>query len=356
MHRRPTRASVGTQFAHADCSIGEAILLPVSLSAIMAVIGEIAITMAQIDAHQLLSYFACAAVTMMCVLCFLFLQVATFAIAGADHPVALIKHHLADRWALMILPSIILPIFLMGYTAAKCAIPHFVGYTWDTFWANADHVLFGDDAWRIARRVLGTSHEVIWEWCYSVGWITAFLVLANGVAFYGKRRFVGIYFTALLGTWLVGGCLMAYAFSAAGPVFAPLYDSSLAERFKPIWQLMNSSVAFSPIATSQHYLETAARNHLAAKGGGISAMPSMHIGTVSIFVLAARRTKWLSFALLFWVTIFLASGYFGYHYWVDGIVAALVATGCWLAAEALYSPERRLSLPFGRRPQLQSIC
>jgi membrane-associated phospholipid phosphatase len=62
-------------------------------------------------------------------------------------------------------------------------------------------------------------------------------------------------------------------------------------------------------------------------------MPSMHLGVASIYVLAARKTPWLAPAILFWLIIFVASAYFGYHYWVDGIVAAAVAAMCWAAAE-----------------------
>ena len=65
-------------------------------------------------------------------------------------------------------------------------------------------------------------------------------------------------------------------------------------------------------------------------------MPSMHLGAVSIYVLAASKTRWLIPAILFWLIIFVASAYFGYHYWVDGLVAAAVAVGGWCASEAYF--------------------
>jgi membrane-associated phospholipid phosphatase len=73
------------------------------------------------------------------------------------------------------------------------------------------------------------------------------------------------------------------------------------------------------------------------KGGGISAFPSMHLGAASIYVLAARKTPWFLPSLLFWAAIFLSSGYFGYHYWIDGIAAAGVAILCWFSAEKALS-------------------
>jgi len=322
-------------------SIRAAVAWPAIVCGSMLLIAGVTASAAKIDVRPLLSYYECATVTVLCVLCFIFIDVARLAIARADDPVSVIKERMRVRLPLLILPAVVLPAFLLGYTAAKCAIPFLVGYTWDGFWADIDRFIFRDDVWRIARRLLGDSYKAEWEWYYSIGWGSAFLIVANAVAFYGSKRFVGVYFTALLATWLIGGCLVAYAFSAAGPVFAPLFDGSLEERFRPLRDLMNASVAGSPIETSQHYLQIAATHRVAAKGGGISAMPSMHLGAASIYVLAARRTKWLFPALLFWLTIFVASGYFGFHYWVDGIAAALVAGACWCGAEALYSRSNR---------------
>jgi membrane-associated phospholipid phosphatase len=70
-------------------------------------------------------------------------------------------------------------------------------------------------------------------------------------------------------------------------------------------------------------------------GGGISAMPSMHLAAAAIYVIASRGTKWFYPSILFWLIIFIASGYFGYHYWVDGFVGAVVAWICWTLSARL---------------------
>ena len=84
------------------------------------------------------------------------------------------------------------------------------------------------------------------------------------------------------------------------------------------------------------YLTAGLNVKIAIKGAGISAMPSMHIATATIFVLAARGTKWIWPALLFLALTFFGSVYLGYHYVVDAPVAALVAFGCWSVARRLY--------------------
>jgi len=342
-----------TATGQTDYSLTLAILWPTAVGVCMLIVAAVTAYMARIDVHRLLGYFNCTLATLFCLLVVVFIDTTKFALRREDEPLKLIRARFMDRWQLLVLPAVILPIFLMAYTAAKCAIPYLVGYTWDGLWADADRMIFGDDAWRIARKILGTSHMELWEWFYSVAWAAAFLFVTNAVALYAKPRFVGVYFTAMLGTWFIGGCLLAYALSAAGPVFAPIYDPSLTQRFGPIAQWMNDAVGINPIATSQHYLEIAVRNRIAERAAGISAMPSMHLGTLSVFVMAARRTKWLVPAILFWAIIFVSSAYFGYHYWVDGIAAAFVAATCWYVAEALYSP-KRLSRAFGLRTELNS--
>jgi hypothetical protein len=252
-----------------------------------------------------------------------------------------------DRLALLLLPGVVLPLFLIGYTTSKTAIPFLVGYGWDRFWADADVLIFGADAWRIAHGWLGSRSMPIWELLYTVGWGTIFFFASALIAINAPRRAVAIYFTAMLSTWLVGGWLIAYLFSASGPVFAHMFDAGLADRFAELRHVLEENLTQEgAIRQTQRYLATAVDGHVAVKGGGISAMPSMHLGAASIYVLAARRTGWILPAILFWLLIFIGSGYFGYHYWVDGIVAAAVAVACWKAATAMHG--RRAPVTSGK--------
>ena len=66
-------------------------------------------------------------------------------------------------------------------------------------------------------------------------------------------------------------------------------------------------------------------------------MPSMHLAAAAIYVFAAWRTQWFIPALLFWGIIFIGSGYFGYHYWVDGLAGAGTAAISWLIAQRYYA-------------------
>lgn len=314
------------------------LLPPVAVCLATALFATVTASLAGVSAWPLLSYFECAEMTMFCALIVIFWVFAKAALRRTGEPLQQLRDGAVERVPLLLLPAIVLPAFLMGYTTAKTAIPLVVGYSWDGFWANADRLIFGDDVWRISRAIFGNSASRFWEWWYAVAWGCAFLLTTNFVALLGRRATVGIFFTALTGAWLIGGCFLAYAFSAAGPVFAPIFEPTLAQRFGPLQQLLNDTLGNRSIALAQHYLLDAAREtHVAAKGGGISAFPSMHIATVTIYVLAARGTKWLIPAIGFWLMIFIGSAYFGFHYWIDGIVGAAVSVCCWYAARAIYS-------------------
>jgi hypothetical protein len=321
-----------------DCSTVFAIVLPAGIAILMLIFAGIAADMSSVDIWPLFApYFSsAAAISVLAVLSYAFFEMSKLARIRADAPVATVRKKLIERAPLLILPAVVLPAFLIGYTASKCAIQFLVGYSWDSFFANADRFIFRDDVWHLTRRLLGNSQSGLLEWFYTVGWGGAFFFTANAIALLGSKRFVGIYFTAMLATWFVGGCILAYSFSAAGPVFAGLFDPALVGRFVAMHHTLDASLGAGPISFTQRYLASIVHVRVAVKGGGISAMPSMHLATASIYVLAAKRTRWFIPSILFWLTIFVASGYFGYHYWVDGIAAAVVSAVLWHVTEGIY--------------------
>lgn len=317
------------------------LIVPAIVCGLMLGVATITSDLARLDVHQLfLPYFATGlSISFLATLGYVFIKFAALARIQADKPVAKVAAMLAERVLLLILPAVMLPLFLIGYTATKCAIPFLVGYSWDSYFAALDRSLFGADVWHLLRQLIGNSASRALEWCYTAGWGAVFFGAANAVVLFGNKRLIGTYFTATFAAWLVGGCFLAYRFSAAGPVFAGMFDPELAARFAPMHQVLDATLGSGPIAFTQNYLAHAADNHVVLNGRGISAMPSMHVAAASTYVLAARRTPWLIPAILFWIVIFVSSGYFGYHYWVDGLVAVAVVGACWLGSASIYRRE-----------------
>jgi membrane-associated phospholipid phosphatase len=322
-----------------DISINKALRMPLLLTvATVGLAGAISFHTGVSGWRVFFPYLsAWAAVSLLAILIWMFVEVAKMAPTGAARPLQTVFAGLRRPTELIVLPGLIFPIFLGGYTWAKCSIPFAVGYGWEKTWADADHLLFGMDAWRWAHAIFPASTAQAWTFFYAVIWGFALVFSGALVSVFASRRFVATFFTAMMMSWLIGGIAMAYALSAAGPVFAHLADPALADRFLPLREhLAGILPADNMVSITQRYLAAGMDVKIALKGGGVSAMPSMHIATASIFLVAARRTRWVTLALLFLALTLLGSVYLGYHYAVDAPVAAIVAVICWLATSRLY--------------------
>lgn len=295
---------------------------------------------------------AWSSITLIAVLVWFFAEVAKLARRRADRPLpTVVASFMARDKEGLWLSALVFPLFIGAYTWAKSAIPLVVGYGWEGAWADADRWLFGADAWRITHALIPSTMASAWSFFYAVVWGLALAVVGALVAAFGSSRFATKFFTAMMLSWFIGGFLMAYAISAAGPVFAHLADPAFAERFAPLRAgLVDLLGADDIVMTSQRYLEAGFAAKQAVKGGGISAMPSMHIATATIFILASRRTIWFTPAVLFWALTFFGSVYLGYHYAVDAPVAAVVAMLCWSIARRLYATPSQSTMDDSSEP------
>ena len=325
------------------------LLAPAVVCAAMVAIAAVTCTLAQVEVgHLFYPYFSMSlAVTITALLISVFCWVFAMARDRTDDPIRKVVARIRSRAFLLALPLAILPLFLVSYTAAKTAIPFLVGFGWDGFWTDADRLLFGDDAWRISLRWLGTSWMPIYAWFYTAMWGFAFVGVSTFIAINAKPSLVALFYTAMLLTWTIGGWLMALTFSSAGPIFTHLFDPDLGRHFSGLREAIAANLpADNSLRLTQAYLAESINSRVAVKGGGISAMPSMHLGAASIYIFAARKTKWLVPAVLFWLVIFVLSGYLGYHYWVDGLVAAVVAWVSWRVSDVYFHRRRE------RQPEL----
>lgn len=195
----------------------------------------------------------------------------------------------------------------------------------DTALANVGHFLFGKDPWRYLTFMLN-------EWVgmmYTPIWFTTVIASMYWLLLQApKERRARLLVTYFL-LWSVLGPIGQTFFSSAGPIFyhriygLPRYDE-LTARLPKVTRL------------SSDYLWDAYKRGQLAYGAGISAMPSLHVGTVTWGVLVFHREqRWLR--IMSWgfaIFIAFASVALGWHYSLDGFVAIAGALGCyWLAGQ-----------------------
>jgi hypothetical protein len=223
-------------------------------------------------------------------------------------------------------------LFGAGFAVLKGAVAVAAPFAWDATLAELDRVLhFG----RYPHEWLGPLLDrpaVVFavNFVYNL-W---FLVLvASFLAAAGDTRRPALrhqYLMSFMLVWFVGGFLVAMAFSSAGPCFfAPI---GLGDLYAPLMDRLHAADARFDIWA----VETQAALWAGFTGdrpgsAGISAFPSMHVATATLFALAARRVHRGLFAasVAFWALIMLGSVLLAWHYAVDGYAAALIAIVVW---------------------------
>lgn len=230
----------------------------------------------------------------------------------------------ARRMLTIYLGWIILGLNLAFFGVLKPELGHLVPFTADPSLAWIDHAIFGTDPWKL----LTWLNRGPIAWIYHRGW---FVWLAF-VLFYVLRQQPSEEKNALLisyvALWSLFGPLIHLVSPAAGPVF--FHPLGFGTRFDGLRQVPETQAI-------TRYLWTGYQRHQFNVGGGISAMPSLHLATMFWAIIAVRRTRALALAIAFTAYIYLAAVALGWHYFVDGLVGAAGAILCYAVASTLKS-------------------
>jgi hypothetical protein len=260
-----------------------------------------------------------------------FAAIVVLAVRGVPNPTAVIRSFL-DRQrtrSLLIGGSLV----ALNFTAFGFIKPELdrIGFTADSALASIDRFILHADAWQVFAWVrhpfIGETYHALW-----LGWVFLVLtLLLSQRPSAEKNRALTAYFLL----WAIGP-LVHLAMPAAGPI---LYDSlAHSDRF--------AALAIVPAdAQKFNYLLSGYRARGFNPGGGISAMPSLHIATMVWAVRACwrrpvRRTVAIVLAAYMWV----ASVALGWHYFIDGAAGSLVAILCYALAARLSARPRFRSL------------
>jgi hypothetical protein len=208
----------------------------------------------------------------------------------------------------------------------------------DPLLANLDHTILRVEPWRVAEAVFGWAAPLI-DRAY-VTWapiklatLTILLALPETRT---KSRALIAYF-AIMASAAIG----QYLLSSGGPVFYARLG--FGDRF--------ADLPMEPwVATTTAYLWHDYLNAGGDIGGGISAMPSLHVAMALWVALVVRayvpRLAVLGFA--YFSAILIGSVLLGWHYAVDGIAAIAIAAVVWRLAGKFVSTGRKEAFQISR--------
>jgi hypothetical protein len=252
----------------------------------------------------------------------------------------------ADRWLSIVTPPLTVSILLCTFNIYKQVQLPAAGFQAESYLANADRLLLGTDAWRITH------------WLFASPWATEVLDLAYHAWFLPMTLGVVLcsfarpgsrlalrYLMSYVLLWIILGTFVAYLVPASGPCFYQYFHPD-AGRFGELTGLLAQQDLFirdhglrGLLAVKyQHLLLLDYRSSSLALGAGISAMPSLHNAMAVLFACAAyhadRRMGWLfaGYAGLIWI----GSIHLGWHYAIDGMVAAVLTVAIWKATGAFH--------------------
>jgi hypothetical protein len=135
------------------------------------------------------------------------------------------------------------------------------------------------------------------------------------------------------------GSLTATYLSSAGPCYYNWVNGDPGPYKALIQHLKTQDLQLRKISEAlmlysldaQDYLKEAAQKRMLVYGGGISAMPSMHVSTATLAMLFGwHLNKTIGLLLGFGAILtWIGSIHLGWHYAVDGIFSFLMTLGVW---------------------------
>lgn len=239
------------------------------------------------------------------------LRLVGYARRGIDSPIAALR---ADDWSRLV--TFLGGILLIGMQMAvlmwtKTMMPLVAGFWADPGLAELESDLFGGDLWQVTQ-LLPDWASIALDRTY-VTWAPVKFAVLFGLllapASARKGRLMLTYFLMV-----AAAALGQYLAPSGGPIFYELIGHG--DRF--------ADMPIEPwAATTRDFLWADYLRGGGQLGGGISAMPSLHVAIAAWCALVLHR-YWPRLAFVGWAyafVIFVGSVHLGWHYALDGIVS-----------------------------------
>lgn len=229
---------------------------------------------------------------------------------------------------------------MIFFTPFKVMIGHIQGFPFDAALAKLDRLIFlGNDPWVLTHALFGSpAATFVLHMAYNMWFVMMWLSIIYFMMRPELVRLRARYITSFLLTWMLVGSLGAYFLASAGPCF---YERAFGDpHFQPLMDRLHALDAqlkaiYPAFGVHGLRLQDLLWNGFTSKrelfGGGISAMPSMHVSIAVLMALAARHLNRRLGRIMtgFAAAIWIGSVHFGWHYATDGLVALGMTLAIW---------------------------
>lgn len=225
---------------------------------------------------------------------------------------------------------VMIVLFVRCFSSFKIAIATLNPFWADPWLAELDYRTFGEDPWVLTHAIFGNFGTLVLDRIYLV-WFFAVPIVMGWVCFANdpKLQIRGLMSYVL--SWSILGGATALGLSSVGPCFYEQFYGS--ERFAPLMDRLDAISAQHEIMafrTMNFLIVSLEKENI---GGGISAMPSLHVGMALLTFLCVYcyTNSWLLkvAAGLFAIAITIGSVHLGWHYAWDGIVSIIGVSAIW---------------------------
>jgi hypothetical protein len=250
---------------------------------------------------------------------------------GETRPLVRIRRDFDGARAGAVVIALILGSMSAGaFSALKSAIPFVVPFYLDPALASFERAVFGTDVWRISHALFGWATPAL-DRLYLL-WLPVMLIAFNLIVLSRPSEFKTRSLVTYTLVWPLIGTFGACLCSSAGPIF---HDALFGGNSGLLAALQNEGATGTLFA--YHHLWGAYAHRYETLGGGISAMPSVHVAMACWLALSVRerfpKFQWLGWTYL--GLIWFSSFHLGWHYLSGGIVAASATYFIWRAADGV---------------------
>ena len=259
----------------------------------------------------------------------------------------------AYPWLNMIVAALALIITASSFTTYKALVVGSAGYGYDAMFIAWDRMIFGGvDGWVLTHSIFDTATATMWlDFLYHPTFFPMLVLFFTSATFVGRKELRQTYMSSYLIGFVVIGMISANLLHSAGPVFDGVFYGD-GSTFAPLMDRLQTQLSEGggPVYADpiRQYLLRLKVAEVAQMGGGISAMPSLHMVFAFLWVFAGWHVSRILGVILalYAGIIWAASIHLGWHYFVDGLVSLVMIGIIWRVTGhivGLYGRENSIS-------------